>query len=255
MQRAFLPADLEPCLARHGINRCVVMQSAPHEDETLWLMQLTAGLPWVHGIVGWSDLESPLLPDRLRALQSAGPLLGLRVMLNRLDDSAWISRSEVLRGLRILAAEGLSLDLIAETRHLGSIREALLQVPQLRAVVNHGATPPIARGPMSSWIDGITALARDTQVWCKFSGLAEAALPLQAPEALLPAAEHLWHCFGPDRLLFASNWPVCDRARGFDAWWVQFHELLDHLCIDDSQRVAMLGGNAQQVYRLPTQPL
>lgn len=253
MHRRFSPPDLYPWLQRHEVACCVVMQSAPHEDESRYLMELTADLSWVHGVVAWSDLASPELPQRLQALGAAGRLLGLRVMLHRLDDPNWIAHPAVVRGLHTLADAALSLDMVAEAVHLSAVREALLQVPGLRAIVNHGATPPIHARAWQPWADGIHALASDTQVWCKFSALPEFALPGRDPdlEALLPYAAHLMHCFGPERLLFASNWPCCDRAGDFGSWWTMFHALLDRLQVTPEQRHAMLGGNAQRAYQVP----
>lgn len=252
MRQRYYPADLLPLLQAHGVQRCVVMQSAPHESETLHLMSLTAQLPWVHGVVGWADLENPALAERLAALQMAGLLLGLRVMLHRLPDVSWITRPAVVRGLRTLAAADLSLDLIVEPSHLGPVREALMQVPELRAVVNHAATPPIHSGMLQPWADGIAALARDTAAWCKFSALREVAGPRTDTAALLPYARHLLQCFGAQRLLFASNWPCCDLAGGYAAWWDSFHDLMKQLKVGATDCEAILGANALLAYRLPT---
>jgi L-fuconolactonase len=250
MRHRFYPDDLLPHLRTHGIDRCVVMQSAPHQDETLHLMALTANLPWVHGIVGWADLQHDGLPQRLAALQAAGPLLGLRVMLNRVPEVSWIQRPEVVRGMRTLAAAGLSLDLIVEPAHLQSVHAALMQVPELRSIINHGATPPIHAGMLQPWADGIAALARDTSAWCKFSGLREVAGLHVETTALLPYAAHLVQCFGAKRLLFASNWPVCDLAGGYSAWWDGFHDLMRHLQLGAADRDSILAANALQAYRL-----
>jgi L-fuconolactonase len=253
MRRRFAPPDLLPLLKRHGVARCVVMQSAPHEDESRYLMDLTTDLSWVHGVVAWSDLESPDLPRRLQALGAAGRLLGLRVMLHRLDDPNWIARPTVVRGLRTLADAALSLDMVTEPVHLSAVRESLRQVPGLRAIVNHGATPPIHALAWQPWADGIAALASDTRAWCKFSAFPEFALPRTDAglETLSPYAEHLVRCFGPERLLFASNWPCCDRAGDFGSWWTLFHALLERLHVTAEQRLAMLGDNALRAYQVP----
>jgi len=253
MRRRYAPADLHPWLQSHDVARCVVMQSAPHEDESRYLMELTADLSWVHGVVAWSDLETAELPQRLQALGVGGRLLGLRVMLHRLEDPNWIARPAVVRGLRTLADADLSLDMVTEPVHLPAVREALLLVPGLRAIVNHGATPPIHARTWQPWADGIMALASDTQAWCKFSALPEFALPRRDSdlETLLPYAEHLVRCFGPERLLFASNWPCCDRAGDYASWWSMFLALLDRLQVTAEQRQAMLGDNAQRAYQVP----
>ncbi|NDH54785.1 MAG: amidohydrolase, partial [Betaproteobacteria bacterium] len=114
LQYRFYPEDLRPQLDAVGVDRCIVIQSAPHGDETRHLLDLTRDLAWVHGVVGWVDLESEDVADVLAGLRAAGPLVGVRVMLHRLDDASWITRPAVDRGLRALQKAGLSLDLITE---------------------------------------------------------------------------------------------------------------------------------------------
>ncbi len=249
LQRRFYPEDLRPQLDAAGVDRCVVIQSAPQGDETRHLLDLVRDLPWVHGVVGWVDLESEDVADTLAALRAAGPLLGVRVMLHRLDDESWINRPTVGRGLRALCAAGLSLDLITEPRHINTVRAALIAVPDLRAIVNHGATPPIASGVFEPWAADLTHLARDTRAWCKFSGLREVAGSDPNDARILPYARHMLDAFGPRRLLYASNWPVCDLAGGHAQWWASALAILDHLGVLGADREAMFGGNAPQAYR------
>ena len=249
MQQRFYPEDLRPQLDAVGVERCVVIQSAPHVDETRHLLDLARDLPWVHGVVGWVDLESEGVADTLAGLGAAGPLVGVRVMLHRLDDASWITRPTVCRGLRALRAAGLSLDLITEPRHIVAVREALIAVPELRAIVNHGATPPIASGVFEPWATDLTHLARDTHAWCKFSGLREVAGTDPNDARILPYARHMLDAFGPRRLLYASNWPVCDLAGGYAQWWASAHAILDRLGVLGADREALFGGNALQAYR------
>lgn len=249
MQQRFYPPDLRPQLDAAGVERCVVIQSAPHVEETRHLIDLARDLPWVHGVVGWVDLESEDLADTLASLRAVGPLVGVRVMLHRLDDERWITRPTVGRGLLALQKAGLSLDLITEPRHIDAVREALIAVPDLRAIVNHGATPPIASGAFEPWATDLTHLARDTRAWCKFSGLREVAGTDPNDERILPYARHMLDAFGPRRLLYASNWPVCDLAGGHAQWWASAHAILDRLGVMGADREAIFGGNAPQAYR------
>ena len=249
MQQRFYPADLRPLLDAAGVQRCVVIQSAPQVAETRHLLELVAGLDWIHGVVGWVDLESEDVADTLAHLRLAGPLAGVRVMLHRLDDASWITRPAVGRGLRALAAGGMSLDLITEPRHITAVREALIAVPQLRAIINHGATPPIASATLEPWATDLARLARDTQAWCKFSGLREVAGPDPDDARILPYARILLGAFGPRRLLYASNWPVCDLAGGHARWWASAHAILDHLGVSATDQDAIFGANALQAYR------
>ena len=249
MHQRFYPQDLRPQLEAAGVDRCVVIQSAPQVAETRHLLDLVQGLDWIHGVVGWVDLERDDIADTLAELRAAGPLAGVRVMLHRQADDNWIARAAVGRGLRTLAAAGMSLDLITEPRHLGAVRQALLAVPELRAIINHGATPPIASGAFEPWAGDSALLARDTQAWCKFSGLREVAGPDPDDERILPYARYILAAFGPRRLLYASNWPVCDLAGGHARWWESAHAILDRLGVSSTDQDAIFGGNARAAYQ------
>lgn len=251
MRRCFYPQQLRPLLDAAGVARCVVIQSAPQVSETRHLLELVRGLDWIHGVVGWVDLERADVAHTLAELRAGGPLAGVRVMLHRLDDEHWIARAAVRRGLRTLAAAGLSLDLITEPRHIAAVREALVAVPELRAIVNHGATPPIATGAIEPWATALTQLARDTAAWCKLSGLREVAGTDPSDERVLPFAARMLGAFGPHRLLYASNWPVCDLAGSYATWWTSIHSILDRLGVRGADRDAIFGGNAERAYRIP----
>lgn len=249
MRQRFYPEQLRPLLGAAGVERCVVIQSAPQVAETRHLLDLVRGLDWIHGVVGWVDLESDAVADTLAELRSAGPLAGVRVMLHRLDDQRWIGRPAVGRGLRALAEAGMSLDLITEPRHIGAVREALIAVPHLRAIINHGATPPVASGALEPWATDLALLARQTNAWCKFSGLREMAGANPDDARILPYARHLLAAFGPRRLLYASNWPVCDLAGGHACWWTSAHAILGRLNVPEIDQDAIFGGNAEEAYQ------
>lgn len=249
LRKRFQPADLRPLFDDAGVSKCVVVQSAPATAETRYLLDIVRDLPWVYGVVGWIDLERDDVADVCAALRSTGPLVGVRVMLNRIADERWIARPAVRRGLEALAAADLSLDLLAEPRHIAYMRQALISVPDLRAIINHGATPPIAAGSLEPWASSLAELARDTSAWCKFSALREVAGADVSDARILPYARQILSAFGTRRLLWASNWPVCNLAGGFAAWWASAHALLDQLGIAGAERDAILGGNALRAYR------
>ncbi len=249
MRQRFYPEQLRPLLDTAGVERCVVIQSAPNVGETRHLLDLVRGLDWIHGVVGWVDLEREDVADTLAGLRSAGPLAGVRVMLHRLDDTGWISRPAVARGLRALATADMSLDLITEPRHIAAVGKALIAVPELRAIINHGATPPIASDALEPWAGDLALLARETKAWCKFSGLREVAGPDPGDERILPYARHILTAFGPPRLLYASNWPVCDLAGGHARWWASAHAILERLGVTAGDQMSIFGGNAVEAYR------
>jgi L-fuconolactonase len=245
LRRDYLPADLAPAMTAGGVARAVVIQSAPETRESEYQLALAADLDWVCGVVGWVDLAASDVGASLDRLQRRGRLLGVRAMLNRIDDPAWIAGDAPARGLAELARRGLSLDLIARPPHLEPCLRALSRVPGLRAVIDHGGTPPVAARGWEPWAERIAHLARETGVFCKFSGLFEEALPEDGADALLPYAAHLAECFGSGRLVFASNWPVCEIAGGHARWLATAQDLAKRLGLDAR---ALFADNATRLY-------
>ncbi len=246
LRRDYQPADLQPAMEAAGIARAVVVQSAPALAESEYQLALAADLPWIAGVVGWVDLAAADAGAQLDRLQRAGTLVGVRAMLNRIEDPEWIAGDAVHAGLAELARRGLSLDLIARPPHLDACRRALVRVPDLRVVVDHGGGPPIAAREREPWAMLIAALARETAAYCKFSGLFEEAADGDGPDALLPYAAHLATCFGSGRLVFASNWPVCEIAGGYARWHAAARDLAIRLGLDQD---ALFADNARRLYQ------
>ena len=210
--RDFGPADLAPSMARAGITRTILVQAAATDAETDFLLDLAAETPFVAGVVGWIDMDSDAFSDRLAALRERLKLVGLRPMLQDLPDDAFILRPRVLRHLAEIAETGLVFDILCFTRHLPHVRRALSSTPHLRAVLDHAAKPEIASRRLDPWRDEIAALAAFPNVSCKLSGLVTEAGPNWTLDDLRPSVDHLVACFGPDRLMFGSDWPVCTLA-------------------------------------------
>lgn len=214
--RDFMPGDLAPLMARAGVGRTVLVQAAETDAETDFLLDVADATPWVAGVVGWADLDDPGFPDRLAALRARPKLVGLRPMLQELDDDAFILRPRVVEHLALVAESGLAFDVLGFTRHLPHVRDALRQVPGLRAVIDHGAKPEIAAGKLDPWRERIAALATLPGLHCKLSGLVtEADLLAWRLDDLRPYVDHLVACFGPQRLMWGSDWPVCTLAASY----------------------------------------
>ncbi|WP_372424300.1 amidohydrolase family protein [Salinarimonas chemoclinalis] len=246
LRRDYLPEDLEPHLRRFGVTRTILVQAAQTREETDFLLGLAARTPFVGGVVGWLDLESVDFAEQLAACREDPKLVGLRPMLQDLEDDAWILRPAVLRSLEVLAASGLVLDILTFPRHLPHVARALGAVPGLRAVVDHLSKPPIASGRLDPWRDDIARIAAFETVSCKVSGLVtEARQPGWTVADLAPFVHHAAACFGPDRLIFGSDWPVC-RVAG------EYGEVLaaTMLALPDGLRGdrRVLGENACRIY-------
>jgi L-fuconolactonase len=237
---------------QHGVAAGVLVQAAPTEAETWFLLEQARMHERVLGVVGWTDLAAADAPRRVEALARRPGLVGLRPMLQDLPDPDWILRPEVAPALTAMAACGLAFDALVKPVHLSRIRRLVDRHPDLRVVIDHGAKPDIASDRWQPWADEMAALARDTSVCCKLSGLLTECGPRPAPSAARRWAQHLVHAFGFDRLLWGSDWPVLELAAGYATWWQETHDLLDAAGATSTQRAAVLGGNARAFYRLDT---
>jgi L-fuconolactonase len=249
LQRDFLPDELEPLMRAAGIDAAVAIQSAPQPDETQHLLDVCRDWPWIAGIVGWAELAAPDIEASLYALCREDNVVGLRALIHRIPDAGWIASPKTMVGLRALAAHELSLDVTARVAHHGACLQALEAVPALRLIIDHGGGPPIRDRDLASWEQGVRALARFPGVVCKFSGLLEEAEPGADSDALLPIARVLLDAFGAERLLWASNWPVCDLVGGYAHWESVSAALLERLRVIGSECEKILGGNARTAYR------
>lgn len=217
IDRDYILDDLRAQLG--GVTATVLVQAAPSMRETEDLLEAAAasgGL--VRGVVGWVDLASPAASDAIAALATRPLLKGVRPMLGFMPDTLWILRQEVQPALEALAREGLRLDMPARPRHLPLLAELVQRQPALPIVIDHGAKPAIARGEFAPWARDIVQVARETGVFCKLSGLATEASPAWDDEELRPYVEHLLASFGPERLMWGSDWPVVDLAGGYARW-------------------------------------
>ncbi len=239
--------DLRPLL--RGITTTVLVQAAPTEAETRFLLQAareSGGL--VRGVVGWVEMTVADAPARIASLAADGLLKGLRPMLHDIPDKEWILRSEVQPALTEIAARGLVFDALIRPQHLPAVLELAQRHPALRIVIDHAAKPDIAAGSFQPWATDIARVARETQAVCKLSGLITEAAPDWNVADLQPYVAHLLEVFGPQRLMWGSDWPVVNLAGGYLRWRDATLELLRHL--RDDALDAVLGGTAATVYCL-----
>jgi L-fuconolactonase len=253
IRRRFGPDDLRPLLLEQGIEQTILVQTRSSLDETEEFLRMADETDFIAGVVGWVDLtghdvEQAL--DDLRTTPSGRRLVGIRHQVHDEPDPDWLLRPEVRRGLAAIGACGLVFDLLVRTRELPAALATVRDLPGLRFVIDHMAKPPIKEGVIDLWAGRISEFGGLTNVWCKVSGLVtEADWESWRPEQLSPYVEHVMGVFGPDRLMFGSDWPVCLLAASFR----QVHEAarltLGRLTPGELDRV--FGYNAREVYRLP----
>jgi L-fuconolactonase len=226
----------------------VLVQAAPTEAETLFLLEQAAAHTSVLGVVGWVDLLAPEAPQRIARLARHPKLKGLRPMLQDIADPDWILQPALAPALHTMIDAGLVFDALIKPVHLPRILTLAQRHPALRIVIDHGAKPGIASGEWLPWADDLARIAAETSAVCKLSGLLTEAGSAPAPDAAHRWAQHVLGCFGAQRVLWGSDWPVLELAGTYQTWWNEVQALLADAGADD--RAAVLGGNAARFYRL-----
>jgi L-fuconolactonase len=246
--RTFRLAELAPLLAAHRIDATVVVQSSSSLEETRELLAIAEesdGL--IAGVVGWADLTDPALPEVLASL--TGPLSGIRHQVQDEPDDWWLGRPQVREGLRAVADAGLAYDLLVTPAQLPAAVATVQALPEVRFVLDHGGKPPIAAGQWEPWAERIAALAALPHVSCKLSGLiTEADWASWRPQDVLPYARHMLDAFGPDRVMFGSDWPVSTLAGQYADVYALAEQAVAGL--EPAERDAVMGDTAARVYRL-----
>ncbi|WP_128928340.1 amidohydrolase family protein [Bradyrhizobium guangxiense] len=251
-RRAFGPADLAPLLKASGIDASIVVQCRSSLEETEEFLSVAHAAPSVIGVVGWADLTDGALGEtleQLRGLPGGDKLVGIRHQVHDEVDPDWLLREDVQRGLTAVFAHDLTYDFLVHTRELPAAIATAQAFPQARFVLDHVAKPPIADGGSAEWSDRIKALGACGNVWCKISGLAtEAVWNDWDAERLAPFVAHAASCFGEDRLIFGSDWPVCLLAGSYGEIKSALEACLAKL--GPPVRDKAFGVNAAQAYRL-----
>jgi L-fuconolactonase len=250
LRRNFLLADYPG--PDHGVTASVVVQTVDVPGETPDMLALAHGSDLVAGVVGWTDLASPDVAERLAALRElpgGAKLVAIRHQVQSEPDPGWLLRPDVLRGLRAVAGADLVYDLVITDGQLGAAAEAAAAVPELTFVLDHLGKPPIASGQVEPWATDLRRLAALPNTVAKLSGLvSEADWGRWTPGDLRGYADVAITAFGPDRLMYGSDWPVCTLAASYDRVLATARDLVAGLTA--AEQTAVFAGTATSVYRL-----
>jgi len=249
LQRDFLPAHLRLEMNRAGIDACVAVQARQSIEETRWLLELAEAHPFIVGVVGWVDLQAGDVGAQIEQFCRHTKLVGLRHIVQSEPDDRFLLKPAFGRGISLLGELDLAYDILIYPKHLAVAAEFVNRFRGQRFVIDHLAKPEIRSSEMRDWEDGLRRLAGFPQVFCKLSGLVtEADWRHWTPAQLRPYLDVAFDCFGPERLIAGSDWPVCTVAADYARAMAIVEDYLAGR--PESERDAVLGGNAQRFWRL-----
>ena len=245
-------ADLEAALAGTGVDRTILVHAQQRIDETEWMLGLAAASARIAGVVGWVPLVAPDLEDTLSWLTADGRLRGVRHIVHDEPDDDYLLRDDVNRGVARLRRHGLVYDVLIFAKHLPQAIVFVDRHPEQPFVVDHVAKPTIRPGHFDTrWAEGLRAIAERPHVSCKLSGLVtevrdKAGDSGWTPGLLQPYVDVALEAFGPSRLMFGTDWPVCRLQCEYADWVAAVRGFVNPLSSDE--QAAIMGGTAARVY-------
>jgi L-fuconolactonase len=248
LRRNFLPEDLYPILQASKIDGCIAVQAEEHLRETAFLLELSEDHPWVLGVVGWAELAQDNLDEILDQWSNYSKLLGFREVLQS-KEPEYMLRKEFIRGIHKLGQRGYTYDLLTYPNQLPAALQLVDACPNQFFVIDHLSKPDIKSGDWKGWKKSLQPFSERELVYAKVSGLVtEADWKKWSPADLFPYLEITLELFGPKRLLFGSDWPVCQVAGQYKEVLGVIESFADQLSAHEKE--ALFGGTAQEFYKI-----
>ncbi|NEW83034.1 MAG: amidohydrolase family protein [Mariniphaga sp.] len=249
IRQDFLPENLKITIQEAGVDGVISVQARQSVEETDWLIGMAHQSDFIKGIVGWLPLIQDDMEVYLERYTGETILKGLRHVIQGEPDPEFILRKDFNRGISLLMKYSLVYDILIVERQLPNTIRFVDQHPNQVFVLDHIAKPLIGKKELSPWKENIMELAKRENVNCKISGMVtEADYQKWTPSQLLPYFEVILEAFGPDRLLFGSDWPVCLVATSYKNWIELVRKSISQL--SESEQAKILGGNAIRLYQL-----
>jgi L-fuconolactonase len=248
IRRDFLPGDLLPLLDQSSVDATVAVQARQSIEEMRWLLELADEQEWIAGVVGWVPLADPRVDLILEELSENAKLKGVRHVLQG-EPNEYMARQDFNAGVALLRRFSLSYDVLVLEHQLPAAIQFVDRHPRQPFVLDHVAKPRIAARELEPWAKNIREMARRPHVVCKLSGMVtEADFNQWSVEDLKPYMDTVLEAFGPERLLFGSDWPVCTVASSYARWVSVVEEFLSKLSAHEQKLI--FGRNAVSAYRL-----
>jgi L-fuconolactonase len=249
IRKDFMPSDLEVVYKENGIDGCVAVQADQTLAETDFLLKLASEHDFIKGVVGWVDLRSSTIETTLETYSQHKKLKGFRHVVQGEADHNFLLRPHFLIGMSLLKKFNFTYDILIFPHQLGATLEFVKQFPNQKFVVDHIAKPYIKDGFYDGWAVLMKEIARQENVYCKLSGMiTEAEYKLWTPEQIKPYMELVLEAFGPERLLFGSDWPVCLVAGNYSKVKSLVTDFISTL--SPSEQAQIMGTNAINFYNL-----
>jgi L-fuconolactonase len=249
LKRDFLPDDLSKELKKNDLDGSIAVQARQTLEETEWLIKLAEENDFINGVVGWLDIQSPQFKHQIEKYSRRNKLVGIRHVVQDEPDDRFMLRSEFVNGMRLLENYDLVYDILIFEKQLPATLELVSRFPSQRFVLDHIGKPKIAYTIVEPWKSLISELAQYPEVYCKVSGMVtEADWQNWKKEDLLPYLDTIFGSFGPDRILFGSDWPVCTLAAPYKQVTEIVIDYLKQFSSEDQNKV--MGINANKVYNL-----
>ena len=248
IRKSFLPNDLRPLLREHQINGCVAVQAAQTEEETDFLLTLANENTFIKGVVGWLDLKNSNLQERIEHYKQFSAFKGVRHILQA-EPKGFMTSENFIKGLKDLAQQELTYDILTYESQLEEVCSLLQQVPEMRLVIDHISKPNIKKNSFERWAKYIKELSQYDHLYLKISGMiTEADWKNWQPTDLKPYIDFCLEHFGPHRLMYGSDWPVCLLAGSYKKMFQAFEACIQHLSDDEQQSIR--GKTAKDFYKL-----
>lgn len=249
IRRDFLPSELKSTYTENGIDGCIAVQADQTLTETDFLLKISEEHDFIKGVVGWLDLRAENVAEVLEKYLSWEKLKGFRHIVQAETDHDFLMRPHFLRGISLLEAHGYTYDLLLFPHQLRSALEFIKHFPNQKFVIDHIAKPNIKEGFYDDWAVLMTEISRYENVFCKLSGMiTEADFSSWTPSQIIPYMDLVLNTFGPDRIMFGSDWPVCLVAGSYSEVKKLVTDFIAQL--GTAQQAAIMGLNAAQFYNL-----
>jgi len=249
IQRDFYPADLKPILDKHGIDGCVAVQADQSETETEFLLGLAEQSDFIKGVVGWVDFMDPHVRERIAHYAENKKMKGMRHVLQGEADRAYMLNPQFMKGIAALKNYDLTYDVLIFPDQLGYTNQFVKNISGVRFVIDHIAKPDIKNQNIEKWANNVKIIAQHENAWCKISGMVtEADWQNWQQSDFNPYLDVVFEAFGANRLMFGSDWPVCNVAGGYDRMISIVENYVSKLSAYEQAR--FWGLNAIEFYKL-----